>query len=211
MSKFRRQLMMASMGEPVPPTPVLPYDAEVEYLETTKNGDYTVPLGLMADEGTDRIEIKFHVITTDAQARFVSSNNAACRIYANGSKVLSFHRAASDQWAPHTSLSVGSNVTFVFDISWKDKTYTINGTTKTFSAPNTPTVATEETTLYRINSSEKVANGRLYYFKYWRNDVLIRDMIPVRVGSIGYMYDKVSGHLFGNSGTASFTLGNDKN
>ncbi len=32
MSKFRRQLMIASMGEPVPP---LPYDAEVEYLEGT--------------------------------------------------------------------------------------------------------------------------------------------------------------------------------
>ncbi len=35
------------------------------------------------------------------------------------------------------------------------------------------------------------------------------DMIPVRVGSVGYMYDKVSKTLFGNAGSGSFILGND--
>ena len=37
------------------------------------------------------------------------------------------------------------------------------------------------------------------------------DLIPVRVGQVGYMYDKISGQLFGNSGTGSFILGSDKN
>ena len=35
------------------------------------------------------------------------------------------------------------------------------------------------------------------------------DLIPVRVGQVGYMYDKVSGQLFGNQGSGSFILGND--
>ena len=35
------------------------------------------------------------------------------------------------------------------------------------------------------------------------------DLIPVRVGTIGYMYDKVSGQLFGNAGTGQFVLGPD--
>ena len=35
------------------------------------------------------------------------------------------------------------------------------------------------------------------------------DLIPVRVGTTGYMYDKVSGQLFSNNGTGSFTLGQD--
>lgn len=35
------------------------------------------------------------------------------------------------------------------------------------------------------------------------------DLIPVRVGQVGYMYDKVSHQLFGNSGTGSFILGPD--
>lgn len=33
--------------------------------------------------------------------------------------------------------------------------------------------------------------------------------IPVRVGTTGYMYDSVSGRLFGNAGTGNFTYGND--
>ena len=43
---------------------------------------------------------------------------------------------------------------------------------------------------------------------------LERDFIPVRVGSganaVGYMYDRVSGQLFGNAGTGAFVIGPDK-
>ena len=46
-------------------------------------------------------------------------------------------------------------------------------------------------------------------FKLIIDEEVVRDMIPVRKGNIGYMYDKVSGQLFGNSGTGSFTLGPD--
>lgn len=38
---------------------------------------------------------------------------------------------------------------------------------------------------------------------------VILDLIPVRVGDVGYMYDKVSGKLFGNAGTGAFVLGPD--
>ena len=38
----------------------------------------------------------------------------------------------------------------------------------------------------------------------------IRDFIPVRKNGIGYLYDKVSGELFGNaSGSGAFTYGSD--
>ena len=42
------------------------------------------------------------------------------------------------------------------------------------------------------------------------NNNTILDLIPVRVSTTGYMYDKVSGQLFGNADTGSFTLGPDK-
>lgn len=35
------------------------------------------------------------------------------------------------------------------------------------------------------------------------------DFIPVRIGTTGYMYDKVSRQLFGNNGSGDFILGND--
>ena len=37
----------------------------------------------------------------------------------------------------------------------------------------------------------------------------VLDLIPVRKGNIGYMYDRVSGQLFGNQGTGAFIIGND--
>lgn len=51
---------------------------------------------------------------------------------------------------------------------------------------------------------------RVHSLKCYEDGVLILDFIPVRVGQVGYMYDKVSGLLFGNNGTGNFTLGNDK-
>ena len=50
---------------------------------------------------------------------------------------------------------------------------------------------------------------KCYYLKLWDNGVLVRDMVPVRVGQVGYMYDRVSNTLFGNAGTGDFVLGPD--
>jgi hypothetical protein len=37
--------------------------------------------------------------------------------------------------------------------------------------------------------------GRMYGFKAWHNDVLVMDLIPVRVGSTPMLYDKVKQKL----------------
>lgn len=57
---------------------------------------------------------------------------------------------------------------------------------------------------------QELSSIRVYNAKMWQTNKLVRDLIPVRVGTTGYMYDKVSGQLFGNSGTGSFMLGPDK-
>lgn len=49
----------------------------------------------------------------------------------------------------------------------------------------------------------------MFSFKILQNSTLVRDFIPVRKGKTGYMYDKVSGQLFGNAGTGDFVLGPD--
>lgn len=51
---------------------------------------------------------------------------------------------------------------------------------------------------------------RIAYCKIYDGSTLVRDFIPVRKDTTGYLYDKVSGNLFGNSGTGDFILGNDK-
>ena len=52
---------------------------------------------------------------------------------------------------------------------------------------------------------------RFYWAKIYSGGTLVRDFIPVRKNGVGYLYDKVSGTLFGNAGSGSFTYGNDVN
>lgn len=54
------------------------------------------------------------------------------------------------------------------------------------------------------------SEGRIYYCKLYYNSVLIYDFIPVRIGQVGYMYDKISNKLYGNNGEGNFILGADK-
>lgn len=75
----------------------------------------------------------------------------------------------------------------------------------------TMSVMTYPITLFAFNNIGTIApyTSRIGSFTAYSNGVKVCDMIPVRVGQVGYMYDKVSGQLFGNSGTGNFILGND--
>jgi hypothetical protein len=67
----------------------------------------------------------------------------------------------------------------------------------------------------RYNTSSGEVDGisaiTIYWMKIYSPDKteLLFDLIPVRVGDVGYMYDRVSGQLFGNAGTGEFVLGSD--
>lgn len=64
---------------------------------------------------------------------------------------------------------------------------------------------------YSRDSVNYFVKEKIYEMKIFVNDVLARDFIPVRVGQVGYLYDQVSGELFGNLGTGDFVLGTDVN
>lgn len=61
-----------------------------------------------------------------------------------------------------------------------------------------------------INANPTAIGLRVKSFKMTKDGVVLRDFIPVRIGLVGYMYDKVSGRLFANAGTGEFILGPDK-
>lgn len=57
------------------------------------------------------------------------------------------------------------------------------------------------------------AHARIYRAQFLDVDdvsIVRADFVPVRVGSVGYVYERESGTLFGNAGTGSFTIGPDK-
>ena len=55
------------------------------------------------------------------------------------------------------------------------------------------------------------AHIKLYNFRLMEFDKAVMDFIPVRIGDVGYMYDRVTKQLFGNDGTGAFVLGPDIN
>ena len=49
----------------------------------------------------------------------------------------------------------------------------------------------------------------IYYCKIYNNGTLVRDFVPMKntTTDAGAMYDMVTGHIFGNSGSGNFTCG----
>lgn len=197
MSKFRRQLMMASMGEPVPPTPPLPYDAEVEYLEGT--GTQYIDTGVNMRQLVDA--------TYKIRLRSVSGIQALFGVYTDNNDDA------------RGQIYINKNV-------WKDASsnnlhtdgFSGNATTSQDYTLHSWTILTKSNDwsffiFARNNDSSSYlpTKMRLYYLQITVGGSLFRDYIPVRVGTVGYLYDRVSGQLFGNAGTGNFIIGNDKN
>ena len=61
-------------------------------------------------------------------------------------------------------------------------------------------------------TSADYVNAKLYYFKVYKNNILEMDLVPVRIGQVGYMYDTISKQLYGNAhSSGSLIAGPDIN
>lgn len=184
-------------GGSTPPTPPLPYDAEVEYLQCS--GQQHIDIGLTGNLDT-QIEVSFKLSTGNVFICGCRGNNTNdITIYTGSSRFGNISKS--------TGLTINTNyvVEQLKDFLIVNGTSTANNATASFVTPYN---------IYLMWASGNTASsqhmqGKVYYFKMWDGSTLVRDMIPVRVGTTGYMYDKVSGQLFGNNGSGNFTLGND--
>ena len=96
------------------------------------------------------------------------------------------------------------------ELSWKK--IVINGTTYTTdNATNWDNNLNYSIYLFARNAHGTVgsfASARIYYFKIYNNNALVRDMVPAKnsSGVIG-MYDLVNDVFYTNKGTGTFTAG----
>lgn len=208
MSKFRRQLMAASISEPVPPTPPLPYDAEVEYLEAS--GAQYIDSGINADSDL-AIFFKFALTSTE-----INQNMGVLKV--DGSTYTRHHFSVAGSttkiyyWL-NTSQFLNKNV------DTNAHTLGYNGTTRkvlydgtSYNAPSGSWDTELNYWIFARNSNGAAityTKMKIYFFQMNKNGSQVRDFIPVRKDGVGYLYDKVSGQLFGNLGSGSFTYGND--
>lgn len=190
------------------PEPVLPYDSVVEYLQS--DGNQYIDLLFIGNEATDAYEATFQQTTARNGHRIVSPATAnICQMYVNGSG--SFGYTVNATWnaaIPNNSILVGTDK-HTWKLDYVNKKNTIDGVDYSFSTSSTRTTGNNNMLLIGKWMSDNQYIGKIYSFKFWRSGVLQMNLIPVRVGQIGYMYDIVSGELFGNSGTGDFICGSD--
>lgn len=190
------------------------FDAEIEYLES--DGTQYIDTEFKANTTTTKIETQLKVNELGSTIGVMGSRNTAAATDATSCNIflMSDNKFRLD-WVDGAGSKGYNNVidSEKYTISMTRGLAIINGTEIT--ASNTESINQNGNFLifrfYRGSApSPSSFKGRFYYFKIYSNNVLVRDLIPVRKGTTGYMYDKVSGNLFGNSGTGDFILGNDK-
>lgn len=188
----------------------VPYDAEIEYIRTTGN-EYI--LTDVIPDSTIKIEGSFRWRTINAQARLFGSNSGGTNAIE-----YSLYRGANNISARGGNTSstptffAGSNGT-VYTFSYTATSATINGTTKSIGTPHPaglyPFALFGRNNLGTVYYSDYPMICDLYWMKFWLGSTLVANFIPVRVATEGFLYDRVSGKLFGNMGTGSFVLGQD--
>lgn len=190
----------------------LPYDAEINYLYSSGAGQYINTLipydstivvgGSVQLAGSATGNYMFGIYTTVGG----SARRWGVNCYSTTAVRLHFGTVTN------VSASFSRNVFHTIRADYRY--FSVDGkVTNTNAAAFTPERDVNIYLFARSNNNYAESFRAVYIgeFKIYKGNALVRDFIPVRVGQVGYMYDKVSKQLFGNAGTGSFTLGADKN
>ena len=174
----------------------LPYDAEIEYLEST--GTQWINTGIKLLENATGI-LRF-------RCKGLINDGGSLPTLVNAMKEVR-------PW-PGFCLRIDNRVALIwsstFYRNWNPNQLFEIDHTHDLSGQNHDWPLTLFCAMRNLTTPMRQCIGKLYYLRIDINDVMVVDFIPVRIGTTGYLYDKVSGTLFGNAGTGSFTLGPDK-
>lgn len=203
-------------------SPVLPYDAQVEYLES--DGGPYIDLGKTITSNTDTIEIVFAMTELSGSVLKEVISVFGARKGASSKNFTIICNNSADEFCVDLQNATYSTYRLTHAYT-KDVFYKIHmektlrrvmyedGTilaSKTNTSQNFTTAVSAY--LFRFHQSGNTwpyGHSKIKSLVWKRNGADYMNLIPVRKDGVGYMYDKVSGNLFGNVGTGAFTYGND--
>lgn len=200
----------------------VPYDSEVEYLEST--GTQWVNTGLVVAPGM-RMDINMAITNWDATQysltgaggiRFTFGKGWSGSSTGTGNPGKLYFGLGNQNLATTTALSslVNQRHTYSLDAA-AAKAWLDGSTSWDLASAGTISTGTNPILIFAQSTGQGSGNVRgqqaakLYSAKFTVNGVTIRDFIPVRVGTTGYLFDRISWTLFGNAGTGSFGYGAD--
>ena len=180
----------------------LPYDAEIEYLESS--GNQYIDTGVVLD-ATMTVRVLYDYIQTG----FVFGARKSLYVGYSG---------VTNESEGYYCIRYGNKVLYqlktippgINDVVISPTGVVLNGKTVSVATYGNMFFS-GHCFLFTINNGGSPFLGEFAFNRIRRFSIEnIIDLIPVRVGNIGYMYDKVSKQLFGNAGTGEFILGPDK-
>lgn len=209
MSLILRRNILLSQGGVTPPTPPLPYDSVVEYIASS--GTEVINTGIPVSSMRRYYTYAQMNVSTGAKAEGSTSTNEYFFIGQNAQK--KFYAALGNKVQATTITNDGDWHTMILDLTANK--FSVDGveTAVTASSVNSST----NFSLFACNGVNKTEGNYSYYIKgkkgrtiiYGENDIVLADMVPVRVGQVGYMYDSISRTLMGDANGGSFTVGQD--
>ena len=209
MSEMRRRMMMAMMSG----STSLPFDSFVQWLEapsvqsyidTEVSGQSGLEFGITFENFTPAQYAPIfgnYIDEAHNCSRVILANSAGNTFYYNNNNKASIPEEFSTNASSRMQLYIGS----AFANYSNSRNYTNIPTSK--GTENQSHIALFQRSVSNLSSS--CATVRCYLFWIRKNGEYLRYMMPVRVGTTGYMYDGVSGRLFGSIGTDDFNIGAD--
>lgn len=192
----------------------VPYDAEIEYLEST--GTQYIDTEMYNDNSIV-IDMQMSVVGKDRLngSEYNPNNNPNNRFKwgSNGNGYL-YYGYQNNHTLDGVSFTHNDLYTFHLEQS-NQHVENSSGTTVLSSQDRISIFSPETIKLFRCYSNGTLVNingtgsMRIYYCNI-TNSVKSMQLIPVRVGQVGYLYDKINRKFFANKGTEDFILGPDK-
>lgn len=187
---------------------LLPYDAEVEYLESTGKQYISTML----------IPTRVHVGLKPIGQATPHYMNVYFGTGNGGSRSTGLYSDTKDTLVAtnydHTKVEFPALWGEFHNVCFDRDTVSVDGVTQALGTRfGNVDQAIRSFGLFDLpqRDTESTPKSAISYCKMWDGaDNIMADFIPVRVGDVGYMYDRVSGQLFGNSGTGAFVIGPDK-
>lgn len=178
----------------------LPYDAEVEWIDF--NGGAGIDTGIVPTLTTiTNINCCYNDNSYDLSTMF-AADDLGYVLRSFKKNVLSY--SGGEWWIDaDVDFAVFANYSIRQDGAYKDG---LNIIKKALSKDQTQSL----TIGIRRSQPSQVGGLRVKAFSMSDNNETLRDYTLVRVGSVGYFYDKVSKKLFGNSFSGDLVIGPDK-
>ena len=196
----------------------LPYDSQIEYLESsgTQWIDTGITVGL-SDSVVINMIFEFSQLNT-------TDNNIICGSYQSQDSKRLFTFVDRDGYWKTTygdvissTATCSSGVEYDIQIEFRNgyQNLIINGSSIVSDTLTKTSISNISQAIFGAKQSNNTiispSKIKLKEYNISINGNLVLDFISVRINTIGYMYDNVSGQLFGNSGTGNFICGPDIN